>query len=274
MKACPLCGAEAAPLLPGLPECRHCGLAFRENRYFGDPVYGEGLADGIYGSSKEKLFSAALDRLEAALPEKGRLLDVGCASGGFMTAAAARGWRSEGVELNPALALKAAGLGFQVESRPVEEAGLDRGAYDAATVLEVFCLMDKPAAAAAELFRLLKPGGMIYIREFNAAFHLPLARLEAAGAFRPLGLRPSVLHNFNFRARTLRRLLEDAGFADVEVRNSPPTAGDPYRTGGALGTFLTRGLKVLYYRLAQALWLVSLGRVFAGSALIVTARKR
>ena len=32
-------------------------------------------------------------------------------------------------------------------------------------------------------------------------------------------------------------------------------------------------LKFLYYRLAQALWYASFGRVYAGSSLIVTARK-
>ena len=42
---------------------------------------------------------------------------------------------------------------------------------------------------------------------------------------------------------------------------------------GRLGEFLTAGLKVLYYWLAQALWFLTFGRVFAGSTLIATARK-
>lgn len=274
MSACPVCGGESLPAPFGLAACRRCGLASKENKYFGPPAYAAGLAGEIYGSAKARLFSLALDLLDREFPGRGRLLDIGCATGELMKAAAARGWSAEGVELDPALAPKAAALGFKVVARPVEEAGLEKGAYDAVTVLEVFSQMERPAAACAGIFAVLKPGGMVYIREFNAAFHLALARLEAAGVFRPLGSSPSVLHNFNFRARTLRVMLEAAGFADIRIRNSRPTSGDPYRTGGALGGLLTPALKVLYYTLAQALWLVSLGRVYAGSALIVTARKR
>ena len=271
---CPVCGEkETDAYAPVMNRCAVCGLYFRTERHFISAVYAPGLENEIYGSAKDKLFTAALDSLERTLKGKSRLLDVGCAGGEFLKMAAARGWRAEGVELERGLAAKAMAAGFEVHTRPVEEAGLERDAYSAVTVFEVFCLMDKPSAAAAELFKLLKPGGFIYVREFNAGFHLPLYRLEKAGLFRPLGVSPSIVHDFNFRPRTLRIMLEKAGFMDIKVRNSPPTAGDPYRTGGALGGFLTGAFKVLYYWLAQALWLATFGRVYAGSALIVTAKK-
>ncbi|MBI5743475.1 MAG: class I SAM-dependent methyltransferase [Elusimicrobia bacterium] len=274
MSRCPVCGENAgAGGMPGLEECAFCGLAFKADRYFGDPVYEEGLEDGIYGAAKEGLFAEALNLLDREFPVKGRLLDVGCATGELLKAAAARGWRAEGVELNPALAMKAEELGFTVWPLAVEKAMLDKGAYGAATVFEVFCLMDNPAAAAAELFKVMKPGGLLYVREFNAGFHLAAAGLENSSVFKLLGLRPAVLHNFNFRAQTLRVMLERAGFRNIEIRNSRPTAGDPYRTGGRLGGFITRSLKVLYYLLAQALWYASFRRVYAGSTLIVTAKK-
>ncbi|MDP2864813.1 MAG: class I SAM-dependent methyltransferase [Elusimicrobiota bacterium] len=269
---CPVCGGATAPAAGGLPECGACGLAFRAEKYFGAPAYEPGLEEDIYSRAQKDLFREALDFLDRALPA-GRLLDIGCAGGELLKTAAARGWEAEGVELAPLLAAKALARGFKVHTRPVEEAGLAGGAYDAVTVLGVFSLMDNPPAATAELLRLLKPGGVIYIRDLNAAFHLPFYRLEKAGFFRPLGVSPSVIHNFNFRAGTLRVLLGRAGFRGIRIRNSRPTAGDPYRTGGALGGFFTGALKVLYYWLAQALWFFTLGRVYAGSALIVTARK-
>jgi SAM-dependent methyltransferase len=271
---CPVCSAGVAAAEAGLLKCTGCGLTFSPGAGFCAPEYAPGLADGIYGAAKDTLFSRALDLLDRELPLRGKLLDIGCAGGGLMKAAAARGWKVSGVELDASLAAAASGAGFEVHSRPVEEAGLPPGAYEAVTVFEVFCLMARPVAAAAEIGRLLKPGGMIYLREFNAGFHLPLRAMERRGFFGTSGLRPSVVHGFNFTAAALRLMLERAGFGNIRIRNSPPTSGDPYRTGGALGGFLTGAIKVLYYWLAQAVWLATFGRVLTGSSLIVTAVKK
>ncbi len=270
---CPVCGSSGRGWLPGLLKCRACGLVFRTEKYFGGPGYRGEQRDAVYVYAKEALFASALDYIGAALAGPGRLLDVGCAGGELLRAAAARGWKGEGVELDPGLADRASASGFPVFRRPVERAGLGGNSYDAATAFEVFSQMGDPAAAAGELYRLLRPSGLLYVREFNSVFHMPLCRLEASGLLRPLGVRPSVLHNFNFGPGSLRVMLEKAGFREIKFRNSPPTAGDPYRSGGRLGGVLTARLKVLYYWLAQALWAVSFGRVLAGSALIVTARK-
>ncbi|OGS28569.1 MAG: hypothetical protein A2218_04995 [Elusimicrobia bacterium RIFOXYA2_FULL_53_38] len=273
MTRCPLCGGDVSALKTEPLECGACGLAFNVKRCFCAPVYEPGLETGIYRIAKERLFSLALDFLERVLPGKGHLLDIGCAVGEFLKAAAARGWKAEGVEIDPVLAIKSSELGFEVSTRSVEEAGLKGDCYSAVTVFETFSQMNDPAAAAAEIYRLLAPGGIIYLREFNAAFHLPLYRLECRGLFKVLGASPSVLHDLNFRPKTLRFMLERAGFRDINLRNSPPTSGDPYRTGGRLGGIFTRSFKILYYMLAQALWVITFGRGYAGSTLIGTARK-
>lgn len=274
MSACPVCGgAVKEAVLPGLLACPDCGLAFSAEKHAPVTAYVPGLERDIYVSAKKKIFAAALDWLDSARPERGRLLDLGCAGGELLRAAAERGWRGEGVEIDARLADLAAGSGFTVHRRPVEDCGLDSGAYSAATAFEVFSQMAEPAAAAAEIFRLLEPGGAVYMREFNTGFHLPLLRLQRGGLFKALGASPAVLHDFNFTPRSLRVLLERAGFRDIRVRNSRPTSGDPYRTGGRLGGFSTGLFKFLYYTLAQALWLFSFGRVYAGSSLIITARK-
>lgn len=268
---CPLCPGKLSLSRPGFAECASCGLAVKAEKMFVAPVYRPELESEIYCAAKADLFAGAMGFIETQLPRKGRLLDIGCAGGELLKIAAARGWEAEGVELEPGLAAKASGNGFKVYSKPVENAGLEHDLYDAVTIFEVFSQMSAPAAAAAEIFSVLKPGGLIYVREFNAAFHLAAAAPCLRGFFGLFGMKPSVLHNFNFRAKTLRVLLERAGFRDVKISNSRPTSGDPYRSGGRLGGFLTGLAKFLYYCLAQVLWLITFGRVYAGSALIVTA---
>lgn len=270
---CPVCSGELGPERYGLRECLSCLTAVSREMSFAGPVYEPGLEGGIYGAAKAALFTGALDYLESRLPGKGRLLDIGCATGEFMRLAAERGWRAEGLELDRTLAAAAEKSGFSVSHEPVEKAGLARGSYDAVTVSEVFSQMADPAAAAAEISALLRPGGVLYAREFNAAFHLAAGTPPLNRLFGALDMKPAVFHNFNFRAHSLRVLLERAGFRDIELRNSPPTAGDPYRTGGWLGGVLLPAAKVLYYWCAQVLAFLTAGRALAGSSLLVTARK-
>lgn len=269
---CDCCGGEPE-IAGGLASCPACGLVSMEKKHLAAAVYVSGLESGIYGSSKRWIFKAALDTLEELPQGRGRLLDVGCASGEFMKAALARGWQPEGVEIDPVLSARATLAGFRVHARLDDERLLEGWGYGAVTAFEVLSQMAAPDTAVREIFRLLAPGGLFYVREFNASFHLALYRLESAGFFKPLGASPAVLHNFNFTPATLRVMLERAGFRDIQINNSRPTAGDPYHTGGLLGGFFTGILKVLYYYLAQAVLLLSFGRLYAGSSLIVTARK-
>lgn len=176
--ACRVCGATAVPRGTGLLGCPDCGLAWREEPYFGKPVYSAGSEPAIYRSGKEKIFFNGLSRLGRSLPRKGLLLDVGCAGGELLKAASARGWRGEGVEIDAGLARRASEAGFTVHADPVEKAGLEKEAYDAATAFEVFSQMADPAAAAAALRAVLKPGG-------DTQFQLrPLQSARSAGARR------------------------------------------------------------------------------------------
>ena len=273
MRPCPACGETTAAYSLGLQKCRSCGLCFKNKKSFNAPLYSPGMEADIYRAAKNGLFAAALDFLGRGQALRGRLLDIGCAGGEFMKAALERGWRPEGVEIDPVLSARAAAAGFRVHVRAVEECSLEGGGYTAVTAFEVLSQMDAPDAAVRESYKLLAPGGVIYVREFNAVFHVPLYKFQLSGIFGLLGARPAVLHNFNFTPHAIRIMLQRAGFTDIAVRNSRPTAGDPYRTGGLIGGRLAGLLKFLYYLLAQALWLLSFGRLYAGSALIVTARK-
>lgn len=268
---CPVCGAgEVQVFSTEMKRCPACGLVWTLEKYSGTPVYEEGREEDIYGEGKKALFRNCLRALAGKFPSRGRLLDIGAAYGAFMRMAKAEGWNAEGVEIDPKMSAAASASGLKVYNKPLEDLALPSVCYEAVTVFEVLCLMNDPFRAVAELHRVLKPGGYFYTREFNGAFHMAL---EGRLVFKLLGLRPAVTHNFNFTAESLRRMLASAGFRNIKIRNSPPTTGDPYGTGGKLGTALTGLAKVLYYYMAQALYFVSFGRLFAGSSFIVEAEK-
>ncbi|MFA7009120.1 MAG: class I SAM-dependent methyltransferase [Elusimicrobiales bacterium] len=158
-KECPVCGKSAARAYrPGISRCGGCGLAWLDEKRFGEPEYAAGALEDIYVSAKRELFARALKTLEKPAPGKGELLDLGSAYGDLLAAAEKEGWQAEGVEISPGPASAALKKGFMVYTRPVEELGLPENFYDVATAFEVFSQMSDPPKAAAELYRILNPG--------------------------------------------------------------------------------------------------------------------
>jgi hypothetical protein len=88
---CRICGAAA--LKPwsraGFLTCENCGIVLFKEPVFSDAKY-EGVSEEeIYGTSKLHLFRQALAELGRRAPGRGKLLDVGCASGDFIELAIA-----------------------------------------------------------------------------------------------------------------------------------------------------------------------------------------
>jgi SAM-dependent methyltransferase len=176
---CELCGGEptSRAVLEGLTirECRRCHLAhldalpddayarYRTADYF--RFWGDGNYDEV---ERQKRTSAAwlLARLEAARAgEKGRLLEVGCASGELLVEARARGWQVAGVELCAPMverANRALGDGV-VAALPFERAPAAPGSLDALVFNDVLEHLPDLGAALAHARRLLAPEGMLLV---------------------------------------------------------------------------------------------------------------
>src|SRR5262245_40862005 len=112
-----------------LVECRSCGMRFLDPRpapgtlaRFYDAAYlesdfrcGRSAAvasdDAAFQHENQGLLDA-FAALGAAPGSDARLLDVGCATGGLLAAAIARGWQAEGVELSADAAGRARARGL------------------------------------------------------------------------------------------------------------------------------------------------------------------
>ncbi len=98
---------------------------------------------------------------------RGRLLDVGCATGRFLQQMAAVGWRVSGIELDPAAAAKARTVTSDVTIGDPAEVTLPPASFDLITAFHVVEHLPDPAAALRRMLDWLAPGGLMIVEVPN-----------------------------------------------------------------------------------------------------------
>jgi len=141
------------------------------------------------------------------------LLDVACGTG--LVARRFRGRVAEiiGVDLTPAMYAQAAPHLDRFLAGPGEALPLPDASVDRVTCRQGVQFMDD-AAAVAEMFRVLRPGGKVLLIHLCA-----YGAQDAAEYFEVLRLRNPARRNFYLRD-DLARLLQGAGFAHVAVHDA------------------------------------------------------
>ncbi|WOJ93174.1 class I SAM-dependent methyltransferase [Congregibacter variabilis] len=141
----------------------------------------------------------------------GRLLDYGCANGEFLTIAKSMGWSAEGVDFDPVAVSLARARGLDVALIEAGEMLEGTGLYDVITLSHVLEHVHDPVHLISDLFRLLKPGGVLWLETPNISSfgHRAFGRFWR-------GLEPP-RHLTLFSSNTLKRVLLRAGFDDVEA---------------------------------------------------------
>ncbi len=226
------------------------------------------------GEWKERSF-AALDPRPGAV-----LLDIGCGTGEdvrALVALVAPGGRAIGVDASEEMVAEARRRAAAAGETAVDFLRSDAQAIDlpddtvdGCRAERVLQHVESPAAVVAEMARVVRPGGTVVAAEPDwgtLVIDSPdsdTAALVAAAAGRRL--RSGLV------GRTLRRLLLDAGLADVSVAARTLVVTDRERAGMLFDLPGAARLAVAEGRLAQgraASWLDELGRAEAEGRLLV-----
>ncbi len=223
LPACVLCGAkkdafERAGEKDGyhLERCSACGLMFINPRDDRETIFKQYETDhsspiGYYLKTApfdSQIFNRRLDWIEKVTP-RGRLLDIGCNVGTFMTVARDRGWDVSGIDVNKKAVEHCRSQGFKVYqgifSQPLLDT-IEKKEFDLVSIHDVIEHFPNPLDSIRLIAPLLKKGGILAVNTPN---------IESWMA-RIFQIKPHE-HIFYFNQATLKRLITQAGFEVLDV---------------------------------------------------------
>lgn len=235
---CNLCGSEARlPYCPengkGLVQCQKCGLVYVSPRPDANELYalyGEtyfknddnatvGYHDYVADEHNiRKTFDRRLSMLHRFIQpgDQRKMLDVGCAAGFFMDEAARRGWKVEGLDVsNFAVEYIKERFGYNAYNTPLIETNfLEAGSYSLISMFDVIEHVPDPTANIKRAAELLHSGGVFALITPDVGSFVA----QITGK-RWIGYKLSEEHVYYFSAKTLSRMLNEAGFDVLDVRH-------------------------------------------------------
>jgi len=192
-------------LVNAIVRCADCGMVSLP-LHLAPPVAYADAADPYYLEQPAQRIANA-HRLLSLIPVGGRLLEVGCACGFLLVAARERGFTVEGVEMSAWASQHARdAYGLDVRTGTLEGSGFPASSYDAVVMADVIEHLTEPRRTLQAIHRVLRPGGRLLLLtpDVGSALARVLGR-------RWWGLLDD--HYFYFSRQTLRRFLDDEGFA-------------------------------------------------------------
>ncbi len=215
---CNLCQGNQANLFVQIGDtsyvrCQDCGLIYmnpRPERV--DEINRSVMKEGLdyftrkgFSEGHQKYYKEYLKKFRK-YRKNNRLLEVGCASGGFLYAARSMDWEATGVEVfSDAATYGREKYGLDIIAGDLLEVDLPSGAFDVVIMNQVIEHLKLPLETLYKINKLLAPRGVVYIHTPNYD-SLTLKRYRQFPKYYPKD------HLYLFTDRTLKRMLEKTGF--------------------------------------------------------------
>jgi 2-polyprenyl-6-hydroxyphenyl methylase/3-demethylubiquinone-9 3-methyltransferase len=189
--------------------------------------YHESLWEQVPEGTRPEAFARRRAFLLSGVDRDQRVLDVGCGEGWFTSALAGAGARAVGIDVaeEPLRRARARDPGLDLQLvAPDGPWPFESAAFDVVWAGEVIEHVADTGAWLSEVRRVLGPGGGLLL---TTPDHGPLALLGLAVAPRRLDSHfdPRSDHLRFYTRRTLRGLLEDFRFDDVQIRGAGRVPG-------------------------------------------------
>jgi len=145
--------------------------------------------------------------------QSGRILDVGCFTGKFLSAAKEAKWQAIGLEISEeAVEYSYNQLGLDVRQGTLIDTDLGTEAFDIITMFDVLEHFQEPMENLKKVVHLLHPKGILYIETPNFS-SIPRSLLgKEWNVFFPW-------HFYYFNARTISNTLKLAGFKVMKIQS-------------------------------------------------------
>jgi len=233
---CNLCGADdTLPVMEidgfHIVRCRRCGLLYVNPRYGEELLQGiyteeyydhDGIVDGLqffgyedYLADEDNIkitFAKRLGTIERHV-DRGRLLDIGCATGFFLDLARSEGWEVVGTEVSSFGVHHARqALGLDVRLGALKGLRFDSGMFDAVTMWDVIEHVVDPMGELKEVHRVLRDGGLLSLITPDAGSLVARVLGSRWEEFRRVRE-----HVYFFSRRTMREMLHKVGFQVLGV---------------------------------------------------------
>ncbi len=225
---CPICWGDNLRferMVSGyrLEKCLDCGMVFSNPQHTlnsldkiyeikDDPYKYVELYERIHTPEIILEYEKVLQVLEARCPEKGRLLDFACAAGYFYERALARGWEAHGLDIGDWCKLATERRGVpNMHIGHLKEQNFPDGYFDVVVAAEVLEHLPHPKVDLAEIRRILKPHGILWVTVPN---YQNLAIILNRCKF---SLNTPPQHINYFTPKTLRTLMQHTGYEVKEM---------------------------------------------------------
>lgn len=218
------------------------------------------------------LYSHILDVIER-YQKKGHLLDVGCGCGFFLREAKKRGWKVFGIDPSKeSVAIAHEMVGNDVAVGTLRDLNT-MDLFDAITMINVIDHIIDPWTDISRSMKLLRSGGLLYLRFPNGYFHRCIIKTRMKLTQKPILNQLLVFHEYVFTPAFIKLHLFEQGFHLIKIQNARLSGAALYHhspismiLGGVLNSFIWMAISFLQY--------ISGSRCLLGPSLEVTAFKK